>query len=563
MEWFFDTLRKYPELAIFLTLGLGYWIGSKKIFGFNLGAVTGTLLVGVLVGQLNISIAPILKQVFFLLFLFGLGYGVGPQFFRGMKSDGLPQVIFAVIICVLCLLVTWVTAIGFGFDAGTAAGLLSGAQTISAVMGVATDTINGLSVDAATKKQWIDSIPVAYAVCYIFGTVGSAWLLASLGPKLMRVDIVKECREYEAKMSGGADSMELSGYRKFTARAYRLDNAEYVGKTVGDLEARFVDARVFVERIRRGDQIIDAESTTALQAGDVLGVTGRHDALVLQASGLIGTEVEDRDVINLPAEVVEVVLTNKNVAGKTLKELAENETVRQLGRGVFLRKVVRGGHEMPVNWGLKLDRGDRLFVLGAKRDVERVVGKLGYVDRATNQTDMVFVGFGILLGGLFGTLVLTVGGIPITLSTSGGALISGLVFGYLRSVHPTFGRVPEPVHWFLTSVGLTAFVAVVGIVSGPGFVQGFQQLGAKLFIAGVIATSVPMILGVFIARYVFKFHPAIALGVCAGARTTTAAIGQITETAKSQVPALGYTVPYAIGNTLLIIWGIVIVLLMA
>lgn len=283
---------------------------------------------------------------------------------------------------------------------------------------------------------------------------------------------------------------------------------------------------------------------------------------MLQAAGIIGVEVEDRDLLNLPAEIIEVVLTNKNLAGKTVKEISEMESVRQLGRGVFLRKVVRGGHEMPVNWGLKLDRGDRLFILGAKRDVERVVGKVGYVDRATEQTDMVFVGFGILLGGLFGTLVLTVGGIPITLSTSGGSLIAGLIFGYLRSVHPTFGRVPEPVHWFLTSVGLTAFVAVVGISSGPGFVQGFQQLGAKLFIAGIIATSIPMILGVYIARYVFKFHPAIVLGVCAGARTTTAAIGQITETAKSQVPALGYTVPYAIGNTLLIIWGIVIVMLM-
>ena len=167
MEWFFDTLRKYPELAIFLTLGLGYWIGAKKIFGFNLGAVTGTLLVGVLVGQLDITIAPIVKQVFFLVFLFGLGYGVGPQFFRGMKSDGLPQVIFAVVICVICLLVTWATAVGFGFDAGTGAGLLAGAQTISAVMGVATDTINGLGIDAATKKKWIDSIPVALSLIHI------------------------------------------------------------------------------------------------------------------------------------------------------------------------------------------------------------------------------------------------------------------------------------------------------------------------------------------------------------------------------------------------------------
>ncbi len=562
MEWLFDTLRKYPELAIFLTLGVGYWIGAKKFKGFSLGAVTGTLLVGVLVGQLNIQIAPIVKQVFFLLFLFGLGYGVGPQFFRGMKSDGLPQVVFALVLCVICLLASWGTAVAFGFDPGTGAGLLSGAQTISAVMGVATDTINGLThVDEATRKQWIGNIPVAYAVCYIFGTIGSAWLLASIGPKIMRVDLVKVCKEYEAQMAGGQDSLELSGYRKFIARVYRLEQPDLIGKTVADLEARFAEERVFVERIRRGDDIIDAVPETVLQAGDVLGVAGRHDVLVLRGATTIGSEAEDPALINLPAEMLEVVLTNKQIAGKTLREIAALPQA-SLGRGVFVRKVVRGGHEMPVNWGLKLDRGDHLFIAGAKRDVERVAGKLGYVDRPTEQTDMVFVGFGIVIGGLLGSLVLTVAGIPVTLSTSGGSLIAGLVFGYLRSVHPTFGRVPEPVHWFLTSVGLTTFVAVVGISSGPGFVEGFRQLGMKLFLAGIVATSVPMLIGVPLARYVFKFHPAIALGVCAGARTTTAAIGQITENAKSQVPALGYTIPYAIGNTLLIIWGIVIVLLM-
>ncbi|ARP82696.1 aspartate-alanine antiporter [Bordetella genomosp. 8] len=563
MQWLFETLRKYPELAIFLTLGVGYWIGAKKVKGFSLGAVTGTLLVGVLVGQLDIQIAPIVKQVFFLLFLFGLGYGVGPQFFRGMRSDGLPQVLFAVVLCVLCLLATWGTAVAFGFDAGTGAGLLAGAQTISAVMGVATDTINGLTkVDSATRASWINSIPVAYAVCYIFGTIGSAWLLASIGPKLMRVDLVQACKEYEAQMSGGQDTLELSGYRKFIARVYRLDQADLIGKTVADLEARFGDERVFVERIRRGGDIVDAAPDTPLQAGDILGLAGRHDVLVLHGAANVGQEVEDPDLINLPAELIEVVLTNKDIAGKTLREIAQSPE-SSFGRGVFLRKVVRGGHEMPVNWGLKLDRGDHLFIVGAKRDVERMVDKLGYADRQTDQTDMVFVGFGIVIGGLLGSLVLTVSGIPITLSTSGGALIAGLIFGYLRSVHPTFGRVPAAVHWFLTSVGLTTFVAVVGISSGPGFVEGFRQLGLKLFLAGVIATSVPMLLGVPLAHYVFKFHPAIALGVCAGARTTTAAIGQITESAKSQVPALGYTIPYAIGNTLLIIWGIVIVMLMA
>jgi putative transport protein len=175
---------------------------------------------------------------------------------------------------------------------------------------------------------------------------------------------------------------------------------------------------------------------------------------------------------------------------------------------------------------------------------------------------MVFVGAGIVIGGLIGLFAIHVGGVSISLSTSGGSLILGLVFGWLRSVHPTFGRIPAPALWFMNSVGLTAFIAVVGISSGPGFVAGFKALGLSLFIAGIVATSLPMILGVLIGKYVFKFHPAINLGVNAGARTTTAALGQITDVAKSQVPALGYTVPYAISNTLLIIWGIVIVLLM-
>ncbi len=562
MDWFFDTLRKYPELAIFLTLGIGYWIGSKKIGTFSLGAVTGTLLVGVVVGQLHLTINPIVKQVFFLMFLFAIGYGVGPQFFRGMKKDGLPQVAFAVVLCVLCLVASWLTAVAFGFDTGTAAGVVAGAQTISAVIGVATDTINSLPGTEAQKQQWINNIPVAYAVTYIFGTAGSAWLLASIGPKLLGVDLAQVCREYEAKMSGSSDSTALTAYRVFTARAYRVGDA-LAGKRIEELERQFKDSRVFVLRVRRGTEILEGEAGFALKAGDVIAVSGRREVLVDRADAVFGAEVEDRDLLSVPIETLEVVLTNKNVAGKTIAQIAESVIGRDFARGVYLRRVVRSGIDMPVNAGLMLDRGDHLYLVGATKDVDRVAADIGYADRPTNQTDMVFVGLGILLGGLFGSLAFTVKGIPISLSTSGGALIMGLVFGWLRSTHPTFGRVPAPVHWFLTSVGLTAFIAVVGISAGPGFVAGLQQLGIKLFVAGIIATSVPLILGVLIGKFVFKFHPAINLGCNAGGRTTTAALGALTDAAKSQVPALGYTVPYAIGNTLLIIWGIVIVLLMS
>ena len=562
MDWFLDTLRRYPELAIFLTLGLGYWIGSFKLGTFSLGAVTATLLVGVIVGQAGITISPNVKSVFFLMFLFALGYGVGPQFIRGLKSDGLPQVYFAIIICVLCLLVTWGCAVVAGFDAGTGAGLLSGAQTISAVIGVGTDTINGLDLSAEQKKIMIDHIPVAYAVTYIFGTAGTAWLLASLGPRLLGIDLAAVCKEYEAKMGGSGDSTGLSAYRVFTARAYRVEREGCVGKSVADVEAKFKDFRVFIQRIRSGGAIIETEPSTRLKAGDVVMLTGRHEALVELGAKNVGVEVEDRELLNVPAEVLEVVLTNKDVAGKTLGELAASPIGKDLARGVFIRKVERDGHELPFNAGLKLDRGDHMFLVGGKKDVDRVAGKLGYPDRPTDQTDMVFVGAGIVIGGLLGSLAIKVGSVPLSLSTSGGALIMGLIFGWLRSTRPTFGRISAGAQWLLSSVGLTIFIAVVGISSGPGFVAGLQALGLKLFVAGVVATLLPMIIGIYLGHYVFKFHPAINLGCNAGARVTTAAIVQITEAAKSKVPVLGYTVPYAISNTLLIIWGIVIVLLM-
>jgi putative transport protein len=561
MHWLVDTLRYYPELAVFLTLGLGYWIGNLKFGGFSLGAVTGTLLMGVLVGQLGITVSSDLKSVFFLLFLFAVGYGVGPQFFRGLKSDGLPQVLFAVIICLICLAVTWVSARLAGFDSGTAAGLFAGSQTISAVIGVGTDTINNLGLDPARAKAMIEHIPVAYAVTYIFGTAGTAWILASLGPKLLGVNLPDACRRYEKKLSGGSGEGGLTAYQEVVVRSYRLENRELAGKTVSEAEAGFGGKRLQIERIEREGKILEPEPSTVLAAGDILAVAGRHPDLIELGEKTIGVEVEDRGLLEVPVEGLEVVLTSKQAAGKTLAELTASEEVKREFHGVFLRRVVRSGQELPIGPGLKLDRGDRLRLVGRVKDVERIAGKIGYPDRESTQTDMVFVGFGILLGGLFGALAVRIGGISLSLSTSGGALIAGLVFGWLRSVHPTFGRIPAPSLWMMNSVGLTMFIAAVGIDSGPSFVAGFRELGLALFIAGVAATSIPMIAGVLLGRFVFKFDPAINLGVNAGARVTTAALGAITEVAGSQAPALGYTVPYAISNTLLIIWGIVIVLI--
>jgi len=562
MTWLTETLRHYPEIAIFLSLGIGYWVGGKSYKGFSLGAVTATLLAAVAIGQLGITISPNVKSVFFLMFLFAVGYGVGPQFVRGIAKDGIPQALFAVVLCLLCLAAPVVAAKIAGYGPGAAAGLFAGSQTLSASMGLATDAINRLGLSPDQTKAQLDLMPTAYAVTYIFGTIGSAIIIALLGPKLLGVDIVAACKEYEAKLGGGK---ELGGagsaWHQYELRAYRIPaESRFVGMTVSQAEALEPEgSRLYVERIRRNNEIQDATIDTVLQANDVVAIAGRREALV-SFLGTRGAEVEDPQLLAVPAEGVDVYVTSKSVDGKTLQELS---TLPQ-ARGVYIRKIKRGPTEtvIPVLPKTTLQRGDVVTIVGRTQDTTAAAKLLGVPDRPTNVADMAFVGFAIVIGALIGAIVVKIGAAPVTLSTAGGALIAGIVFGWLRAIHPTFGRIPEPTVWFMNSVGLNVFIAVVGITAGPNFVAGLKLLGFNLFLWGVVATTVPLILGLYIAKYVFKFHPAILLGTLAGGRTTTAALGMVCEVAKSNIPGLGYTVTYAVGNTLLTIWGLVVVMLM-
>lgn len=563
MEWIISQLRERPELAIFLTLFLGFWIGKLKIGKFSLGTVTSVLLVGVIVGQLNITIGDPMKAVFFLMFLFAVGYKVGPQFFRGLKKDGLPQVGFAVAMCVVSLLATWGLAKIMGYHVGEAAGLLAGSQTISAVIGVASDTIHQLNASDAQKATYINAIPVAYAVTYIFGTAGSAWVLASLGPKLLGgLNKVKaDCRELEARM-GSSEADEpgfMTAVRPVIFRAYKASNKWFSGgRKVSDLEDYLSEQgkRLFVERVRQEGIIREVNPDMILKKGDEIVLSGRRE-FVIGEEDWIGPEVVDAQLLDFPAETLPVMITRKTFAGETVATIRKQKFMH----GVSIRTIKRAGIQIPVLAQTVIDSGDMIELVGTKHEVENAAKQMGYIDRPTNQTDMIFVGLGILVGGLVGALSIHLGGVPISLSTSGGALIAGLVFGWLRSKHPTFGGIPEPSLWVLNNVGLNMFIAVVGIAAGPSFVTGLKEVGLSLFVVGALVTAIPLIAGLLMARYLFKFHPALALGCTAGARTTTAALGAIQDAVESETPALGYTVTYAVGNTLLIIWGVIIVLL--
>jgi putative transport protein len=557
-ESLIGVLRHHPEVAFFLVLGMGYVLGKVKLGSFTVGAVTGTLLAGVLIGQLHVQVSGEVKQCFFLLFLFSIGFRTGPQFFRGLRSDGLQQAILATIVATTGLLVAYLVSRVFNYDAATAAGVIAGALTESATIGTASDAITRLGLPDAEAAGLINRIPVAFAVTYLIGVVGAAWFLAQLAPRLMGVDLEQECRRYEQEMHGQREG-ESAAPRDVEYRAYAVEpGSPMIGRRTGELEELAGDARLFVERIRRAHQILEPDETTILQAGDTLAITGRRELLVARVDEqrLAVREVDDTELLDVSAEVLDVVVTSADIDGRPLADLAREE----FARSVYVRRIVRAGTTVPIFPATEIQRGDVLTLVGPSRRIAAAVIRLGVADRVTDVTDMVLVAFGIVAGGFVGIPALVLGGIEIGLSLSVGVLLGGLVCGWLRSMWPRFfGRIPAPTLWVFESIGLAGFVAVVGLNAGPDFVVGLRTSGTSLVIAGLVTVLVPHLVGVVFGRWVFKMHPGVLLGVCAGAGTATPALAAIQEAAKSPVPTLGYGVSYAVGNVLLALWGTVIV----
>ena len=562
MNWVAETLAAHPEIAFFMVLGLGYLLGKISLGAFKLGAVTGTLLAGVIVGQLGVTLPNEVKQCFFLLFLFAIGFRTGPQFFRGLKSDGLAHAALAALVATTGLVVSWLVSRMFGYDPGTAAGLVAGSLTESAAIGTAMDAIAKLDAPEAARTAMANNIAVAFAVTYLVGVIGAAWVLSQLAPRLLRINLADECRKLEESMQGGALET-ASARREFELRAYAVEpGSPWDGRSIADFEAAGSGARVFVERVRSRGEIAEGGVQRILRAGDTLAVAGPRKTLVevLEAPGSGLQEVDDRDLLSLTSDLVEVVVTNPAIDGLTLAELGRDPSVR----GAFLRRLTRGGTPLGFFPDTRLHRGDVLTVVGAANSVGRAAEFIGVVDRVTDTTDMLVVAAGIVAGALIGLPALQIGGVEIGLSLPVGVLLGGLVCGWMRSVRPRwFGRIPSPTLWIFESIGLTGFVAVVGLNAGPDFVRGLQASGVSLVIAGALTISVSLLTGVLAGRWLFKMHPGVMLGVCAGACTATPALAAIQETARSSVPSLGYGVAYAVGNVFLAIWGTVIVLLIA
>lgn len=563
MEWLANVFTKYPEMAVYLAIGIGYVIGRVKFRGVGLGVVTGSLLGGILIGNFfHVPVSDQAKAMLFLLFLFGIGYSVGPSFFSNLRGEGWRWAVLGVFVPVIGLMTAYTVARSLKLDPGYSAGLLSGSLTESPAIGTASEAIRGLSVPDDQKQQWIGHVAVADAICYIFGTLGVILVCATFGPKLLRIDLRSESRKVEEEL--GIKRVKLgvsSAWQPISYRAYTISpSARVVGKTIAEAEKSVPSARLFVERIRRSGQIFWPLPSTVLEAGDTVAVLGRTEALVnLLSSSAI--EATDPELLEIPVASYGLFVTSKIVAGRTLHEILDGVDE---ARGVLLRGITRGGQSIPIGANTIVERGDTLQVTGSEAAVERLAPLVGRVINPTEESDFVVLGLAVFLGVLAGAiLTIPVGNLRIALGTSVGTLLAGVLVGWLRSVKPWFGRMPDAAISFMKAIGLAAFVAMVGLKAGPIFVQAVKEYGFVLFLGGIVVTLAPLIAGLFFGRYILKLNPVLLLGGLAGAQTMIAGVAAVQEKSDSPVATLGYSYTVAFGHILLTTWGTIIVALVS
>jgi putative transport protein len=563
MDWAQAFFQKYPELAVYLALGLGYAIGGVKLGGFSFGGSTGSLLAGILIGALlETPVNATAKSVLFMLFLFGIGYSVGPKFAKAMKGDGWLFAVLGVFVPVVGLLTAWAVASYLRLDPGFAGGLVSGALTESPAIGTASEAIQGLAISVDEQQRLIGHVAVADALCYVFGAFGVIWVCGSLGPRLLGLDLQKEAMQLEQKLGIERNRPgTASGWRPFVLRAFRVTpEASKVWRTAEALETSALPARLFVVRLRHEDQIVEGHHSLELRAGDVVAVSGPREAVVdLVAKGLV--EVEDRELLDLTVATYDVFLTSKDLDGQTLAEIPQRA---QEIRGVYLRKIVRDGQDVPIGPGTVLERGDVVRLVGPEATLMQVAKRIGAVVSPTDTTDFRVMGLGIVVGALAGILAaVDLSGFKLSLGSSVGVLLAGILVGYIRGRRPLFGRIPDAAISFMQSIGLSGFVAMVGIGAGPHFLPAIREAGLGLFFGGIVVTLVPQIAGLYFGRYVLKVNPLLLLGGLAGAQTFTPGLASVQEKSGSPIAVLGYSGAVAIAHVLLPMWGAVIVALMS
>ena len=530
--------------ALFVSLAIGYWIGKIKMGNFQLGGMAGTLLVAIVIGQVGVPVDPVVKSMMFALFIYATGYVSGPQFFASLNRKTLSQLHLALISGIVIFGYIFVVAKVMDFDKGTAAGLLAGAITESACIGTAGEALTRLGLGAEKVKELQANIGVTYAITYLFGMLTVIFFASRVAPRLMGIDLKKEAQDLENSLGGTGLKLapgQFEAFGQLRARAYQVSADEAVSMTVADLESRF---DVKVAQAAHLESRITVTPELPLQPGYRLALQGELGA-VFKAGNFIGKETTNLSALGFIDEERDVVITNKALRGMTIAQARETLDLKQRF-GVRATRLSRLDQEMEMYPQTEVHLGDVVRLVGAAEDVEQAASALGYSQVPSKVVDYVYLGSGMLVGILVGMLSVSVAGIPVGLGTGGGCLISGLIFGWLRAKHPTFGNLPASTAQYLRDFGLAVFIASVGLATGSQAIAQIKQYGVTLPAIGIGAALCSCLVMVFYGRYALKMNPIIICGAISGNLTTTAALNGVMEVAESSTPVLGYTVSYAV-----------------
>ena len=547
-----EFLLQQPVLVFFLVLGLGYMIGNIRLFGISLGAVGGVLIAGLVFGHFGYTMYAGMQSLGFALFIFCVGYQAGPQFFDVLLTSGLKYLSLALVVAVTGFSLAVGLSSALGFAPGMAAGLLGGALTTTPTLAAAQDAVRSGLVSVPqglTREELLTNIGAGYALTYLFGLIGLI-LIIRLLPRVLGIDLPAEA----AKLTGGADPEAGPDLSRLTRRTYRVTHVEDIDKTLMELERESFGKIIFAAIRRAGERLIIDDETRPMLGDEVL-VIGDIDHLLSRAH-LSAQEIADTTGLSVPMITAKVVVTRPAVIGHPLSEIEVNEHL-----GVLPLAVYRQRAELPLSLDMELHRGDVITFYGPEFAVDSLVRHIGYVERAVDDTDLFTFALGIAAGIGIGTLSISVGVVTVGLGMAGGLLITGLVIGFLRSVWPIFGRVPSAARWVLMELGLLLFMAGVGLNAGGGILEIIQSSGLQLLGAGIIVTLIPTLVGYFFGRKILKLNPAEVLGGITGSMTSGAALSVVTDAAKSNAPALGYTGAYAFANVILTVAGTLIMLI--
>jgi len=560
MEWLHELFKKSPEIALFLSLGIGYYIGKIKFGKFQLGGVAGSLLVAVLISQVGVQIDPGVKAVLFALFIYAVGYESGPQFFKSLGKHSIKEIILAAVLALTGLATVVIMARLCGLDKGLAAGIAAGGLTQSAIIGTAGDAIAKLGLAADEVKRLQGNVAIGYAVTYVFGTFGAIIVCVNILPKLMGRSIREDAVKAETALQAGEKVIGPDQEAALPELVGRLFEINHAGNTVQDVESLDTNTTVTIEKVKRDGRVIEASPELALETGDIVLVVG-HRKAVVSASGLIGKERFDVEGLELIMQHRDVVLTNQQFSDKTVREI-RCETATNVRHGIFVVQISRNGRVMAMLPETVVQLGDVISIYGSEQDVKRIATIVGTVIVPSSKTDFVYLGAGMVVGLLIGLLTARVGSIPLTLGSGGGALLSGLLFGWFRSKHQTFGEMPGGAVQILKDLGLAGFVVVVGLSAGLQAVVTIKQLGFTIFGVGIVVTILPLIVTMLIGRYILHYdNTARFAGALSGSRSANPAFGEVLGKAENSIPTVPFAITYGLANVFLTLLGPLIVAL--